>query len=56
MPKPKKYVAENDYDTAVECTVCGAAIHENTLVSVSKDKVRCPQCNAVFTPKAGDIR
>ena len=51
MPKPKKYLAENDYDTSIECTECGAAIHTNMLVSVSKDKVRCPRCNAVFVPK-----
>lgn len=56
MPKPKKYIAENDYDTSIECTVCGAAIHINMLVSISKDKVRCPHCNAVFTPKPEDVR
>ena len=56
MPKPKKYLAENNYDTSIECTACGAAIHPNMLVSVSKDKVRCPRCNAIFTPKPGDIR
>lgn len=56
VPNPKTYSAENNYDTSVECTNCGAAIHENTLVFVSKDKVRCPRCNAIFTPKPSDIR
>jgi len=56
VPKPKKFTAEIDYDTSVECAACGAAIHPNMLVFVSKDKVRCPRCNAIFTPNPGDIR
>ena len=56
MPKPKKYSAENEYDTSIECASCGAATHENLLVFVSKDAVRCPHCNAVFKPKQSEVR
>jgi transposase len=56
MPRPKKYIAENDYDTSITCTECGAAVHVNMLVSVSKDKVRCTHCGVIFVPKAEDVR
>ena len=45
-----------DYDTSTACNACGVAIHPNMVVSVSKDKVRCPHCEAVFTPAPEDIR
>jgi DNA-directed RNA polymerase subunit RPC12/RpoP len=56
VPKPKKYSAEIEFDISIECTSCGAAIHENLLVSVSKDAVRCPYCGAIFEPKKTDVR
>jgi DNA-directed RNA polymerase subunit RPC12/RpoP len=56
MPKPKPYHWENDYDTAIGCMVCGAAIHPNMLESASKEKVRCPVCKSIFMPKRDDLR
>jgi hypothetical protein len=53
--KMKGFFAKHDYDTSIECTECGAAITFNTFYPVSKDKIRCPYCKAVFTPKKKDL-